>query len=300
MTDKERAERFRREREERLKAGVRIQRDTSADVRRLLLAAEKEIMAVLAGQPSDFRRWRLTELQRQVAAILGAVGQPAAGLLDASVAASWEAGMALIDAPLAAGGVDLAGALVAIDTRNLVAMRAFTVDRIKDVSAQVATQINDQLGRTMLGLQTPWEAAEQVSGLVREGGMRRANTIVRTQLGQAYSTAAQARQEQAAEVVPGMQKQWRRSGKLHSRYEHDAIDGQVRDVDKPFDLPNGVQLMHPRDPAGPLAEIINCGCTALPFMAHWPKSVPGGQRFTAEEVSGDRNKRVLAEMRGEI
>lgn len=300
MTDKERAERFRREREARLKDGVRIQRDTSAEVRRLLLAAEKEIIAVLADAPSDYRRWQLTELQRQVTTILASVARPSSGLVDAGLAASWEAGVALIDAPLAAGGVNLVGSLVAIDTRNLVAMRAFTVDRIKDVSAKVATRINDQLGRTMLGLQTPWEAAEKVSGLVREGGMTRANTIVRTQLGQAYSTAAQARQEQAAEVVPGMQKQWRRSGKLHSRYEHDAIDGQVRDVDKPFDLPNGVQLMHPRDPAGPLSEIINCGCTALPFMAHWPKSSPGGRRFTAEEVAGDRNKRVLAELRGEI
>ncbi len=300
MTDRERQARFQREREERLRAGLRIQRDTSGEVRRLLLAAEASIMQVLAGQPSDFRRWQLAELQRVIARILAGVDAPAVNLVGAGLARSWEAGVALIDAPLVAGGVDLVGSLVALDTRNLVAMRAFTTERIRDVSAKVANRINDQLANTMMGLQTPWEAANQVSGLIREGGMRRANTIVRTQLGQAYSAAAQQRQEQAAEVVPGMQKQWRRSGKLHSRYGHDFIDGQVRDVDKPFDLPGGVQLMFPRDPAGPIGEIINCGCTALPLMAHWPASTPGARRFTAEEIKGNRTKRALAEMRGKI
>lgn len=299
MTDKERAERFRREREARLKAGIRIQRDTSAEVRRLLLDAEREILALLSAAPSDYRRWQLAELQRQVARILAAIDAPASDLVGGGLARSWEAGVDLVDAPLAAGGVELAGSLMALDTRNLMAMRSFATDRIRDVSAKVANRINDQLARTMMGLQSPWEAANQVSGLVREGGMRRANTIVRTELGRAYSTAAQKRQEQAAAVVPGMQKQWRRSGKLHSRYEHDFIDGQVRDVDKPFDLPNGVKLMFPRDPAGPPGETINCGCTSLPFMAHWPKSTPGARRFTAEEIAGDRTKRALAELRGE-
>ncbi|MBR0650370.1 hypothetical protein GXW78_11905 [Roseomonas terrae] len=272
MTDKERRERFQREREARLKAGIRIQRDTSGEVRRLLLAAEKDIMAVLAGQPSDYRRWQLTELQRQIARILAMRDEPAAAMLGSGLSASWNAGVALIDAPLLAGGVDLSASLMALDVRNLAAMRSFTTDRIKDVTAKVANRINDQLANTMMGLQSPWEAAEKVSGLLRDDGMRRANTIVRTNLGQAYSAAAQARQEQAAEIVPGMQKQWRRSGKLHSRYGHDFIDGQVRDVDKPFDLPNGVKLMYPRDPAGPIGEVINCGCVSLPFMSHWSKS----------------------------
>ena len=300
MTDKERSARFAREREERLKAGIRLQRDTSAEVRRLLLAAEKSIMGVLSGAPSDYRRWQLTELQSQVARALAAVDRPAADLVGGGMLQSWEAGVALIDAPLAAGGVQLGGSLTALDTRNLVAMRDFATHRIRDVSAKVANRINDQLAHAMMGLQSPWEAAEKVSGLIREDGMKRANVIVRHNLGTAYSSAAQARQEQAAQVVPGMQKQWRRSGKLHSRYGHDFIDGQVRDVEKPFNLPNGVSLMFPRDPAGPPGETINCGCTSLPFMAHWPSTTPGARRFTAEEVKGNRMKRALAEMRGEI
>ncbi len=85
-------------------------------------------------------------------------------------------------------------------------------------------------------------------------------------------------------MLPGLQKQWRRSGKIHSRTSHDRADGQVRPVDKPFDVA-GVQLRFPRDPLGPAKETINCGCTSLPFMATWEVTTPGRQPFTPAELA---------------
>jgi len=35
---------------------------------------------------------------------------------------------------------------------------------------------------------------------------------------------------------------------VHSRAQHDAIDGQIREVDEPFTLPDGTSLMMPKDP----------------------------------------------------
>ena len=94
--------------------------------------------------------------------------------------------------------------------------------------------------------------------LLKSGGRSRALTLIRTELGRAYSLAGQQRMEQAAEVLPGLKKQWRRSGKLRARLTHDAIDGQLRDADKPFSAA-GASLLFPRDPAGPAAETVNCG-----------------------------------------
>lgn len=299
MTDDERSKRFAAERERRLRAGVRMQRDTAAEVRAQLEVAAEIIREVLGGAPSDYRRWQVTELQREVQGALAAIVAPATQNVTGGLVASWQAGMALIDAPLAAAGVELTGSLVALDTRTLIAMGEFTAGRIKDITVQLANTINSEIAQAAIGTQTPFQAAEKVEALLAEGGTRRANLVVRDSLGRAYSVAADQRQQQAAAELPGMQKQWRRSGKKHSRYEHDAIDGQVRDVDKPFDLPNGVQLMFPRDPAGPLAETINCGCTSLPFMAHWPASTPGARRFVAEEMESPA-KRALAELRPEL
>lgn len=49
---------------------------------------------------------------------------------------------------------------------------------------------------------------------------------MRTELGRAFSAAAQERMEAASKIVPGLKKQWRRSGKLHPRIHHDLADGR--------------------------------------------------------------------------
>ena len=111
----------------------------------------------------------------------------------------------------------------------------------------------------------------------------------------AIAAATQARQEQAAKALPGLKKQWRPSGKIHSRPAHDAADGQVRAVDEPF-LVNGVPLLYPRDPAAPAAETVNCGCASLPMMESWEVQVPGRRPFTAEELAASPAKRLLRDL----
>lgn len=59
---------------------------------------------------------------------------------------------------------------------------------------------------------------------------QRAATIVRSEVTRALALAAQERLVQAAPLMPGLGKQWRRSGKTHSRWNHDLMDGQVVDA----------------------------------------------------------------------
>lgn len=295
MNDRERQKRFNAARAERLRAGVRIQRDTSAEIARLLKKASDDIATLLAAQPTSYAQWHLTELQHSVGRALASLEPATDAAIQSGFSRSWQAGQHLIDAPLAAAGVDISGQLIAIDTRRLLAMRSFATDRIRDISLKAANAINSELGLTAIGVQSPYQAAVRVSEHLTTGGMKRANTIVRTQLGSAFSVAGQERQAQAVEIVPGLKKQWRRSGKTHSRYEHDFIDGQIRDIDKPFDLPNGVQLMHPRDPAGPIGEIINCGCSSLPYIENWEVSQRDRVPFSSAETALNRGKRLISD-----
>lgn len=295
MNDRQKASRFAAARLERMRAGIRLQADTAAEVRAALIKAQADIAAILSGAPTDYKAWQLGQLQHSVKLALAELNASANGTLQRGLGSSWQAGQSLIDAPLSAAGVDIAADLVAIDTRRLMAMRRFTTERISDVSVKLANAINSELAQAAIGVQSPFEAAQVIAGKLQTGGLDRANVIVRHQLGTAFSTAAQERQEQAAVIMPGLKKQWRRSGKTHSRIEHDLIDGQVRDVDKPFDLPNGVQLMHPRDPEGPIGETINCGCTSLPWVESWEVMRPGRQAFSKEELDANRAKRMVAD-----
>jgi hypothetical protein len=103
--------------------------------------------------------------------------------------------------------------------------------------------------------------------------------------------------DQASGLLPGLKKQWRRSGKIHSRRAHDLADGQTVGIDESF-VVKGVALRFPRDPAGPARETINCGCTMLPLMESWDVAQPGRQPFSDQEVRLNPVKRDLADALG--
>lgn len=294
-TDAERARAFQAERQRQVRAQLALVAETEAEVRRLLADALVRIKAELAGTPSAFAEWRLGQLRREVERVLGETGTSAAAATGDGLSRSWDAGVALVDAPLEAAGV--VPQLVALDRTVLGQMQAFTTDRIRAVTTETMNRIGGELGLVMIGARTPYEAVQTVAAAVG-GGEARAVGIVRTELGRAWSAATQARQEQAvAAGVTGMRKQWRRSGRRHPRWNHEAIDGQVRKVDEPFQLAGGVTLMFPRDPKGPAKETINCGCVALPLMAHWEVVHPRERPFTRPELDASPQRRLLDDAR---
>lgn len=291
--DDERNRRFDLER--RVQAGrlTRIHQDTNAEVTRLLKEAHNQITAELAASPGDFDAFILPRVQQSIRRVLAEAGDDLSDLAGAGATKAWDVGVDMIDKPIEAGGVRIAGLLTEVDRSQLIAMRAFLTDRMKNVATEAANRINGELAQVLIGLQTSSEAAGKIAGLINEGGRARALTITHTEVGRAFSVAGQARLDQARERLPGLRKMWRRSGKLHSRIAHDVADGQIRKSDEPFDV-GGEQLMFPRDPKASAKNTVRCGCVSLPHMADWEVSHPGRKPFTDDELAGDENKRRLA------
>ncbi len=297
MKDRQRNKRFRKERTLQMRRRTRIQRETAAEVTRLLKEAEQKIKATLAGAPTEFEAWYLPQLQQSIRQALAEMGNQAAARLSARAGEAWQAGLDLVDRPLAASGIDIAALLPEVDTAQLQAMRTFMTDRMRDVGVKLADRINTELGLVAIGAQDQGKAIANIAGMIEKGGRSRAITIIRTELGRAYSTASHARQVQASEYLPGLKKQWRRSGKVHSRFHHDAADGQIREIGKPFTLyakTGPVELMYPRDPKAPPAETINCGCESLPYMESWDMANPGKKPFSDLELQSRMKKELAA------
>lgn len=95
-------------------------------------------------------------------------------------------------------------------------------------------------------------------------GFNNAIRIVRTEghriQVQSAMDACHAAKAQGCDVV----KQWDATLDKRTRESHQKVDGQIRELDEPFD--NG--LMFPGDPNGKAAEVINCRC-ALLQRAKW-------------------------------
>ena len=252
-------------------ARTRLITDTEGETRAILEEALVRIQAILAAAPSDAEQWRLEALAEDIRRVLRESGNEAALAVGAAQDATAAAGRVLVDGAVARAGARLV--LPIVSNTQVAAMKEFLTAKIKDVTLEAANRINTELGLALIGAQSPLEAQAKVAAILKEATSERARTIVRTELGRAYSASAFARLAQAAEFIPGMQKKWVKSGKAHPRLEHQLIGGQVRAWDKPFDLrvktATGwapIQMMYPHDPKAPPAATINCGCVMVPVV----------------------------------
>lgn len=282
-----------------LRARVALWANTDAELGRLIEQALLAIVAQLARAPTDYQQWvlpRLAEGVQRVGTELAAqLGTRAAdGLRQA-----WLLGERAVTQPLAAAApFELRQAPLAMlpapDLRQLRALQAVTTDRIMGATAEMVQKVNHELGMVTLGVQSPHEAMQAVQQVLPDRTKSEVRGIVTSNLGTAFNTASfQALQAQAARD-PAIKKQWRRSGKLHSRWNHDLADGQVQAVDEPFVLQAGngkgtVSLMYPADPAAPVGEVIHCGCVALPWKEGWKMRVPKAQAFTDAEKAARKD-----------
>jgi hypothetical protein len=302
MTDAERRRLFNAERRRVEARMAALGRSTLHKVLALLTNAQQQIRAAIAEQPIQQEK-----AARRVNTALRRFRVEGAALWTAGIAQAWQLGVDLVDEPLAAAGVVLSARarplreaasvgsdIKGVSERQLAAMQEFMVDRIADISVEARDAIKVQLGLAVSGAQSVSDTIANVDQILGGNARRRASTITNTELNRAFAAATYERMLESSQRVPGLCKQWRRSGKIHSRIEHDLIDGQVRPVKEPFQV-GAEQLRYPRDPRGSAKNTINCGCKILPFMKSWQVAEPGARPFTPEEVARNTLRAELNE-----
>lgn len=301
-----------------LRQRVALWANLDAELARLIDQALLTINGQLARAPSDYQQWVLPRLSDSIRRVSDELAVSASTKASDGLRQAWALGERVVQAPIAAAqaaetlqaaaGASQAapGAAVATavfgspDLRQLRALQAVNTHLITGATADLVNSVNRELGQVVLGTRTPFEAMQAVQQLLPERTKHQVRGIVTSNLGTAFNTASfKALQAQAARD-PKIRKQWRRSGKLHSRWNHDAIDGQVQEINDPFELPAGkgrgsVQMMFPADPAAPIGEVIHCGCVALPWKATWKMRVPAGKPLTPEEVEARREDAARVE-----
>lgn len=290
---------FEAERKKQLKRFTDSVRRINADIDDFLKKARQEIKMRLAEAPSDYQTWALTNVQKDIERVAEELKSELQSAGTAGFDTAINIGAAVVDEPLkSAFNYDLNARVQMASTEQIKAMRSFLTDRLADVGEQAKKKINEQLGLCLIGAQNPFQAAREIATHLGTNGRSRARRIVNTELGRAFSVATQERLKQAQEAGLKIKKQWRRSGKIHSRLTHDLADGQVVDADKPF-IVGGVKMMYPRDPTAPVSETINCGCVCLPYMDDWEVEHPADVPFTVEELNKSHEKRIVQDVRRE-
>lgn len=241
-----------------------IRRDTLAEILRQLEVARRDILGRLALASIDSR----PVLERQRIAIEQAIGRFASAIartIHSGQGTAWAAGVDLVRTAL--GSVATG---VAVNDRALLAMKAFTTDRIKDIGIQTVDRINAVLAQVVIGTKPMSQGITEIQAIL--GSTRkRAMSIAYTNVGAAYSEATYAKmlQDEAAGVK--LAKRWLKSGKAHPRPGHVHAHNQIRRVSEPFEIVDPrtgemEKLRFPRDPQASIGNTINCGCVMVPVV----------------------------------
>lgn len=268
MTSAEKKKAFFAERARQVKQRKLLQDELYGQLSELLQQVETEILAQMQGNPSDWQTWHLRKLKAEVDRLLTAMGITAESKVINAANRTWQAGIDLIDKPLAAAAVEYVGLAPALNIQQLEAVRYFMVDKIKDVAGDAAKAIGQQLSLAAMGAIDLQKLRAGIASRLTDNADYRAKTITQTELGRLYGMSGQARLTQASEFVPALKKQWKRSNRRKPRLSHAVANNQVQPVDKPFII-GTVLMMHPHDPKAPASEVIRCGCMMVPFMDEW-------------------------------
>ena len=259
---------FQKKLTELVKRAQNLENAEVAKVITLLAQARETVAAKVA--TTEWQAYRLPEFKNAIDRSLQEFGTKYGVDLRETQRSFWEDGINMVDAPLREVGIY--AALPAIDTTVLGIMQGYGADLVQGLAKDAALRINNEITMGLMGQKTPFEVMEAVGKNLKDKSIftsiaARAETITRTEGGRVLEAASQARLEAAARLVPGLQKQWFHGTVTRMpRLTHLGAAGQIRDVDKPFDV-GGEQLMYPRDPAGSAKNTINCGCYSLPYMA---------------------------------
>lgn len=261
MTPAERTAAFNAERRRQLRQLSRLQRDGVGEIERQLREAARHIERLLAAAGSEWRRAQLRAMQAEIQQALELWRTQAVEAAAGSLQRGWQAGTELVTQPLAAAGARIPPPRLNLGA--LAALESGLTAKITGIGTAALNRINAQIAQVLIGARPASEAITVVQRLLGGSVRQRARGIVYDEVGRAYSMASQNSLAHAAELLPGLRKQWLHSGKRSARPEHVAVHGVIVPVNDPYQV-DGEALMYPRDPAGRPGNVINCGCLSVP------------------------------------
>lgn len=132
--------------------------------------------------------------------------------------------------------------------------------RLYKYRSRLAKQISDAISRGMAFGYSYSRIAQEIA-TISEASYRQALKIARTEGGRIRSNTTQQGYEEAKSKGVDLQKQWMATLDVRTRQDHGKLDGQIREVDEPFEV-NGYKGQGPRL-FGIAEEDINCRCTTV-------------------------------------
>lgn len=163
------------------------------------------------------------------------------------------------------------GTLQAINVRAVQAMDDLKKFRMLSYQATIdrygidlIARVQDMMVKSLVSQKFIYQLNTEIMEII-DSRFWKAQEIVRTELLNAYNEASLVGLQEAAKDLPGLKKQWLATLDGRTGQDSIALNGQIREVDKPFDYA-GKPIDRP--PTRP-----NCRCRIIPYKDDWEKGV---------------------------
>jgi HK97 family phage portal protein len=132
------------------------------------------------------------------------------------------------------------------------------LDQVKDINTTTKEKLQKTLSEGIDQGESIVKLRDRISVIFTEAKTSRTEKIAKTET---HNTVGAGTHEtyKAANV---QRRSWLTTIDGRERESHAAINGEIREIDKPFS--NG--LMYPGDPSGSAKELVNCRCVELPEL----------------------------------
>lgn len=106
------------------------------------------------------------------------------------------------------------------------------------------------------------EITKDLASKLQTNNTNRMRLFARTEMTGAHNAGRIDALHRAADLGIKVQKKWLATNDNRTRDAHADLDGQIREVDEPFDSELG-EIMYPGDPSADPANVYNCRCTLV-------------------------------------
>lgn len=110
---------------------------------------------------------------------------------------------------------------------------------------------------------------KRLATVIPSNNMNLIRTHARTMYTSAQNQGRLIRYQEAEEMGIKTKKQWLATLDDRTRYTHQELDGQIRELDEPFEV-EGYEIMYPADPHVEPALTYNCRCTMTTVIEKYP------------------------------
>jgi SPP1 gp7 family putative phage head morphogenesis protein len=124
---------------------------------------------------------------------------------------------------------------------------------------------------------------ESVADMDHKAAIRNARTMMTGAQNAGRIDASKRAQDMGIETV----NVWMATLDMRTRHEHRLLDGQRREIDEPFVVPDSrEEIMFPGDPSAAPHLVYNCRCTLVPQVKGFEYDVRSGDRMDFSGIEG--------------